>query len=427
MKHNAPGTSHWGGFHRLTRRDVLLWGGLLAAGGGLVKLMGNWTRAKPSQVAAALPLWEPSAQHGQYIALSLHALEEQVRQRLRTGRALDPQLQSFGHITKIHGVVTTESFARQECIVFGESDPALPAILLDDVVVALRATQRFPREPPGVTIDPTEHSPEQFCEAPHTVTFFAGVEQSEFGHVLFTCDYMLKQLAANIIRMSENFQSYRELALGKLKARTAERCQGANDSGTVHNRFWLYPTSPLFERDHGTVVVRKQTGVQLLTEREFVERGKRIRHTGQTDELALSFANSLTRDYDLLATTFAIYERLRTCFRLVTLAKLLAYEGMPFPAYLVHDYPVKRVETPTRVQGIAVDDELSHQWRDGQYVNQCTFGQKLCGGVLIKVDLTPASFEKGPRRYFKGLKPAMIAARPSSTTLAWPFSFQVRV
>jgi len=179
------------------------------------------------------------------------------------------------------------------------------------------------------------------------------------------------------------------------------------------------------------VLIRKPVAVQVLTEKELLDRrGKRTGAAPASAE-ARSFAEQVTR---LLASqTVARYAALVNDFRLIELAKLLAYAKVPerHLDYLLHDSPLPEVHVPTVVSGIFREErgqvacegtitKVATGLHYEQRVHQYSYAYR--GGVEARIDLSPEQFVTEPSGPLAQLRSRALASRPSKQALVWRIS-----
>ncbi|MCI0361981.1 MAG: DUF1598 domain-containing protein [Planctomycetaceae bacterium] len=112
------------------------------------------------------------------------------------------------------------------------------------------------------------------------------------------------------------------------------------------------------------------TGVQVLSENEFLtQRGDRV-HTGKSDELTAKFADSFTNHFEALATKYPVYADMRNIFDLALVAALVKSHDLPGQAgwNLTHFGPDGGYEVALGVAPARVDSVVNHRVFSGKHV-----------------------------------------------------------
>ena len=107
----------------------------------------------------------------------------------------------MGGINKPKGLIWDP--LAKDWILFGELLPANTRLTIDDLAVALRARFNYPKEDPGVTIDPVWAT---FSEGAQTIVqlshqevrFFGPLQDTAFGTTCFDADWLMKRISAGL-------------------------------------------------------------------------------------------------------------------------------------------------------------------------------------------------------------------------------------
>jgi len=112
------------------------------------------------------------------------------------------------------------------------------------------------------------------------------------------------------------------------------------------------------------------SGVQVLSENEFVtQRGDRV-HTGKSDELTAKFADSFTTHFEAMAAKYPVYADMRNIFDLALVAALMKSHDLAGQAdwHLTHFGPGGGYEVELGVAPARVDSVINHRVFNGKQV-----------------------------------------------------------
>lgn len=359
--------------------------------------------------------------------LSLKILQERVKEAVTARRKLPDELIKLGGMDRLYGFLLGSD---GEVLLLGDRDASQPAVELESLVVALRnayAVSAVYHGAPGCSIDPRPGDDPWRIQ---DVRVFGMPISCSMAARQVSIDYELKKAAAGIpVEGTKLLPSMFEL-----KREADALCSRTSDSGQnieEAHRYWFYPllpSPPRFVREEHGACIRKPVGVQVLTEKEFLDRtGKRTGATTAGAE-AQRFSEQVTR---LLASqTVPRYAAIVNDFRIIELTKLLCYEKIPERslAYLLHDFPLLEVQVPTVVGGISREEHgqvvcegavtkvatgLQYQQRVQKY------SYEYRGGVEARIELSPEQFVTEPSGLLAQLRPRVLASRPSKHALVW--------
>lgn len=390
-------------------------------------------------------------------AMSLSAAVSAVK----AGRRQD--VQSLCGITRALGYLVDG----RDIVVFGAADPALPALHLDDLVVALRNANMMYIQTrgrtryysaPGCSIDPDPQTMRDLrrigdCDLanddsiktyldkwdevgrrPQKVRVMGVPFDTRFAKVMVDADYYMKRLVNGSVTLDiEGFTSLSDMGVAQAKnAFATGKTRGLG--GYSMNRFWFSPAEATYTEQDGAIVL-KSCRVQLLTEEEYLtEHG--IAGKGRPGTLARQFAAAFSKHYEEIAAQRPIYTELEGLFRLVGIARIMKDQGAKSPAmdYLLKSYQVSTVPVNRQVLGLTACKRIDES--SGTEANTRTFRMIMpsCGGVSMDVrpkrvaasTPTPrkrvASAPKTTAKPAAGSSPATIskpraAARPAQPSL----------
>jgi hypothetical protein len=257
-----------------------------------------------------------------------------------------------------------------------------PVMLLDDLLVALRAIENTHQSGITCSIDPTReglsrlqglfkktHSvgddPNPLLTAieqtlgPQTITVTGVPEASHFARVLLAADYRMKRLA---MALEEPPIAGLPSFLQMLKA-------SGKSARPMLPRWWLEPKydSMLVDAE-GLAWELRGSGVQALTEDEVLGAAGQRQRTGQANPLAKKWADNMTAHYDELSAKDTIFGQLRNCMDLAVVAALISQEhltekcGWSMPLLMNPDLPVESYNAPRQVDTQASAVQKGTNW-----------------------------------------------------------------
>jgi hypothetical protein len=311
-----------------------------------------------------------------------------------------------------------------DLVLFGRKDPNLPGIELDTLAVALRSGYRAGdayQGVPGCSIDPIPGADPFRIQQ---VSTFGVPRECLFSARNVSLDYELKRAGAGIPgEDGKILPSAFELA-----DRDGPCAVSDERAITMSHRFWFFPkvpVAPRFQRDRQTVSVLKPVDVQLLTEREFLNRRGERTGAAEADPTAQQFADAVT---GLLASgKVERFSRMVSDFRVLEVGKLIRFSGVPEEsiAFLLRDFEIASVTVPELVGGVE-RDEVGHTVCQAnvvktsagiQYearVSRCRYEYR--GGVEARVEVSEGDLAQGS---LEPLRRRVLQARPSPDSVWW--------
>jgi hypothetical protein len=112
------------------------------------------------------------------------------------------------------------------------------------------------------------------------------------------------------------------------------------------------------------------SGVQVLSENEFLtQRGDRV-HTGKSDELTAKFADSFTKHFETLAAKYPVYADMRNIFDLALVAALVKSHDLAGQAdwHLTHFGPAGEYQVELGIAPARVESVINHRVINGKHV-----------------------------------------------------------
>lgn len=215
----------------------------------------------------------------------------------------------------------------------------LPAVRLDDLLVALRTVEAAKTQGISVSIDPTAEGRQKFEEfmkaqrtfnaavlpvaaralGPQQVTLTGVPTDSHFARVLFAADYRMKRLAMNLEKAPiPGLPGYLDMLKSKGQL-----------PGTAMPRWWMACNYEPMARSGDRLAweIRGQ-GVKALTEDEVVAADGTVQGTGQADPTAKKWADLLTEHYTALAAKDPTLAQLRNLMDLCVAAAVIQREDL---------------------------------------------------------------------------------------------------
>ena len=415
----------------------------------------------PLDTTAAIPTIpaERKAERATIRAISLKVLQKKLKEHHGKG-AFPGDLSRLGGITGILGYMVDN--ANRDIILIGKVESRLPALYLEDFVVALRNAwlkysqvkeNTYYYSDPGCTIDPDPNvllklddigrqimnssqdseveenikQWEQICSSPQEVGVFGVPFHSRFAWVMVKADYDMKKLADGSDSLDiPGFSSLIDMELEIARKSILEAKPIAIPLSSM-NRFWFHPGENTYlENENERMVLIDKCNVILLTEEEYLTRSGKVVGTGQANPYAREFTGKFSTYYSQIAEKRPIYHDLENLFRFVALAKILElkspHKGIGLNIdYLLNQYPVSTVVVKEQLPGRSNVKRFEHK-RDiqtGAYIRQLWIPS--CGGVSIAIHPEPGDFLKDNSGITNNLKKNLLDARTSSDELYWDY------
>ena len=209
-------------------------------------------------------------------ALSLLAYAGALRRAHAEHGAIPTELTCLPEVNVIDGIVVADG--GDDVILFGRRHRGAPDLELNDLLVSLRSAYRVSDEystAPGCTIDPDPEAADPWRKQIARVLGMPATASMGLRHLQI--DYDMKRLAGGLSRVAGEHR-VPSIFDGEPTKGVCDDSASSSQSGSTH-RFWFYPLysdrKPRYIREGNTVVIEHPVGVQLLTEQEFLVRGRR--------------------------------------------------------------------------------------------------------------------------------------------------------
>lgn len=276
--------------------------------------------------------------NGEYVAYSL-------REAKRCSKGDDPYKAAavLGGITRIAGMVHDPD--SRDLIIIGIATPKLPAIHLDDLVVAMRA-RLVHDEWPLVSIDPAENTETTGMQV---VSFDGHLERTTFGRDFLEADIVLKRYSLGCLKKVQGIPTYKELVekdiveraeKGGIRVRKIGLTAGGSETGDVdihqlhgigirqqdayRARFWFYSMKPYRAVAKDGIFCIKELRIGVRSE---VAEGRDGRQAdvknSAYDTLRNQFAENWTEHLPELCAAYPVLKRLKALYDLVALAEAI--------------------------------------------------------------------------------------------------------
>ena len=386
-------------------------------------------------------------------ALSLKVLQEKLSGRVMAGES--SIIRTLAGITRLQGFVIDPEM--NDLVVFGQVDPAWPALMLEDFGVALRnAFHRYNEQvggvsyysAPGCSIDPDSSAIERLasvsgqvanliaqgqpetakvrwleaCRAPQSVRLF-GVPDSRFADICVVADYRMKSICDGSIDLEvDGFDSLAQRRASRVLA-DMRQDRRSSATGSSMNRFWFTPGEQRFKVDEGISMI-SESSVALATEQQLLTHRGDFADSGGFDAEATQWASDFTKHYLQIAVAegSGIYHQLQQLFEHVAVAKLLAYEAnramLPDVSVLLDRLNIPKANVPNELDGRGNLIPLRHVSETTRQVVTRTAALQLCGGVGIDIDVSDKTMTRGAPG-LKTLHAHVVSARPTVGRLWW--------
>jgi len=285
--------------------------------------------------------------------VSLRGLEAAIEKHLQQNQAVPAHIGCLAGLLQIRYVFVDP--AQRDIILAGPGEgwtvdrrgfivgrsTGRPVLLLDDLVVALRAARQARDGSISCSIDPTadglaslrQHvsglrtigNPRSTANGienalgPQRITVDGVSPTSHFARVLVGADYRMKRIAMDFepspVRGLPSF-----LKLVKPAAR------GMDD---MLPRWWLEPHYEAILRDEeGLAWELRGSGIKAMTESDFYAASGRLERTGKADTAAQRWADAMTAASAELAVVEPLFGQLRNCMDVAVIARLIVREGL---------------------------------------------------------------------------------------------------
>ncbi|MGD9723112.1 MAG: DUF1598 domain-containing protein [Pirellulales bacterium] len=246
-----------------------------------------------------------------------------------------------------------------------------PVLLLDDLLVALRATPALRQTGITCSIDPTRDGLTRYQElfktiaqapgdtapllsaveqaiGPQTITLKGVPEATHFARVLVAADYKMKRYGMGFDEAPvAGMPSYLQM-------------MKSAGGGGLAPRWWLAPDYDALVTDgKGLAWELRKASVKVMTEDRVLAASGQLQDSSRPNPLAAKWADNMTARYDALSEREPIWGQLRNCMDLAVLAALISHNnlqqtcGWDMALLLDPDLKAQRFNTPRTVATLA--------------------------------------------------------------------------
>lgn len=287
------------------------------------------------------------------------------------GVALDMAAQFLSNMKDFTGAYYDTTLDR---IVFvGKTNSSLPQFNRDDMAVAIKAIV-FNNTIPAVSINYDPNNENQM-----KVTFFGGIENSNFGNVLFNADFKMKHYSVGYD------------AQGNKTVSTVPGYKSFFDRYIAYNpnpnlpssmtRFWITPQLITLKKDDAnSAFVFDTVKMQVKTEPLDPNNDPAI------NQAASDFANEQTADFDAYTQESPEYLQVKQLGKLTAIIKWIYDSGIGTDFNWAHDYTIKKIMTPTSIPALfsPVITQNGHTFKISggvQYTTPNSYAQDTSGSA----------------------------------------------
>jgi hypothetical protein len=326
--------------------------------------------------------------------ISLRRLEDQIQQLVQMKHELPESILYLAGLQQIHYVILYPE--QNDIVLVGPAEgwklsprgavvgqtTGRPVMLLDDLLVALRATDDPTPSVISCSIDPTPEGLKRLTEfnkslsgtpdpkqtaaeierqlGPQTISVNGVPETSHFARVMVAADFRMKRVSMNLdpapIRGLPGFMEM-------MRA-------GGSGVQNMLPRWWLAPDyQPLLRDADGLTWQLRGGSVKTMTETDYLDAAG-VRHQGgKADGTSQRWADLMTKKYDELALADPVFGQLRNCMDLAVVAALIAQQGAAdkincdLPTLTSEEsLPAMQLNAPKQVASNASLAHKSHKW-----------------------------------------------------------------
>ncbi len=326
-------------------------GGVMVAADGMISNATVTERGKIRQAALDAMAEVPADLTGkcEMRKVSLKRLDAALRECAATGTAIPDAVQCLAGLQQIKYVLAYPE--QNDVVLVGPAEgwkiaadgtvigetTGKPVLLLDDLLVALRAVSSPNPMVISCSIDPSEagrqrlqrmknrsSDPRQAAAAlenalgPQVISVDGIPADSHFANVLVAADYRMKQIGMGLSPSPvSGLPSFIEMM------RTARR------GGNAMPRWWLEP-------DYGTILSDEdglaweitEAGVKTMTENDLFNADGSREQTGKSDPVSRKWAENMTARYADLSIAEPVFGQLQGCMDLAVAATLIVRKDL---------------------------------------------------------------------------------------------------
>ncbi len=303
------------------------------------------------------------------------------------GVALDQAATFLADMDDVTGAYYDQNLDR---IVFvGKKNTTLPEFDKDDLAVAIKGVI-FNKKIPAVSIEDDPSDP----DGPNKkVYYYGGIENTNFGKVLFDADVKLKKY---VIGYDENQQPITSSVPGYKRILQRYFDLGPNTGYSNSNsRFWITPKLITLKRDDAAnSFVFDQVSMEVKTEALSPD------NDPKWNQAMTEFVQHHTQYFDDFAKETPSYVQAKQLGKIVSVIKWLSDNNIASDFNWAHDYAPKVVETPISFPVINTPDTVhngrTYSLSGGvEYATPNTYNQDGGASAALKAASEGANAPKG--------------------------------
>ncbi len=316
--------------------------------------------------------------------VSLRALQAALRAKIEANQPIPVEMECLAGLQNIRYVFVYPELNDVVLAGFGEGfkvndqgyvvgvTTGRPVLLLDDLLVALRAARQSNGAPFTCSIDPTREGIERLQSFVKTLTTAGNDRQalesaientlgsqtitvsgvpatSHLAHVLVAADYRMKRIAMAFDKSPvAGLPSYMSMLSG-----------GGRGLSNMMPRWWMTTSyNPLVRDEQKLAWELSGAGVKTMSEEDHLKSDGSVQRGAQRGGLSQRWADMMSAKYGELAVKDPIFGQLRGVMDLSVVAALITSEGLDKRAgldlqTLLSDAPVTQFFAPSQVPTIA--------------------------------------------------------------------------
>lgn len=320
--------------------------------------------------------------------VSLKRLDAALRECASTGTAVPDAIQCLAGLQQIKYVLAYPE--ENDIVLVGPAEgwkvaadgtvvgetTGKPVLLLDDLLVALRAVNSPNPSVISCSIDPSEEGrqrvqrlrsrssdPRQAAAAlenalgPQEISVDGIPADSHFAGVLVAADYRMKQIGMGLtpspVRSLPSF---------------IEMMRSTNRAANMMPRWWLEPNyGTILSDEDGLAWEITEAGVKTMTENDLFTSDGGRQQTGKSDPVSQKWAETMTACYGDLSVAEPVFGQLQGCMDLAVAATLIVRKGLLSKAQcdlpmLVKEHGTVELATPRYVASKASAVRKNRGW-----------------------------------------------------------------
>lgn len=355
--------------------------------GELRELQAAWQEGL-QQVPADLETWTDLR------FVSLKRLESQLAEARAANKPLPDAVRFLAGLQRVRYVLIYPE--RQDVVLAGPAEgwrvdtlgnivgttTGRPVLMLEDLIVALRAAESSNHTGISCSIEPTPEGMQRMRQLARQLSAQGGPElaarqmeeavgpqsiivegvptTSHFARVIVAADFRMKRLAMDFQPAPvDGMPSFLDLI---------KQSRGLGAWNNMMPRWWLAPMYDPLQRDpNGLAWELRGQGVRCLTEQDFLNEAGQRERSGKAEPIAQKWAENFTEKFDELAREDSAFGSLRNVMDLAVVAALLAKErlfersGLQAPN-LMYEQPLEQYPAPRSVPSQASFVKAGRRW-----------------------------------------------------------------